>query len=188
MRMYVALLAVLAVIPAQSQILNKNVVVNGDAESGSAVASATATAPVSVPGWTTVGGFTVGTYDRQGFLGSKDFGPLNRGKQLFFGGPTGAISSASQVVDLSGASTEIDAGLVKFLFSGYLGLLGGSYDNIRTINISADFQDASGATVLHAVANGPTVDDLDCCMAGGLLERSATGFLPAQVRKAKVTI
>ncbi len=188
MSMRVALLAVLAAIPSQSQTLNKNLVVNGDAESGASVASATATSPVSVPGWTTVGGFTVGTYDKQGFLGSKDFGPLNRGKQLFYGGPTGAVSSASQLVDLSGAGTEIDAGLVKFLFSGYLGSLGGSHDNIRTINVSADFQDASGATLLHAVANGPAAEDLDCCMDGGLLERSATGFLPAKVRKAKVTI
>ena len=185
--MRVALLVALAALPAQSQTFNKNLLVNGDAEAGSAVTSLTSTSKMSVPGWTTVGGFSVGAYDSSGALQTKDYGPVNRGKQFFYGGPGGAVSSASQLVDLSGAATEIDAGLVKFQLSGHLGLTGGSYDNIQTINITADFQDASGTTLVHAIANGPSHDDADICGVG-LLERSAFGFLPPKVRKANVTI
>ena len=187
MRLHIAFLAVLAVLPAQSQVFKQNLIVNGDAEAGPSVASGTSATKVNVPQWTTVGGFTVGSYDGEGFLQKNDFGPLNRGKQFFYGGPGGAVSSASQVVDLSAAATEIDAGLVQFHYSGYLGLTGGSYGNIDEINIAVDFQDASGATLLHAIANGPSHDDADICGVG-LLERSVSGSLPPKVRKAKVTI
>jgi hypothetical protein len=187
MRLHIALLAALAALPAQSQVFKQNLIVNGDAEAGPSVASATSTTKVAVPSWTTVGRFTVGTYGKDGFLQTKDPGPVTRGKQLFYGGPGGAVSSASQVVDLSGAGTEIDAGLVQFHYSGYLGLTGGSYGNIDEINITVDFQDTSGAVLLHAIANGPSHDDADISGVG-LLERSVSGSLPPKVRKAKVTI
>jgi uncharacterized protein (TIGR03437 family) len=187
MVMRVALLLALAALPAPSQILNKNLIVNGDAEAGKAAASPGAAA-VAVPNWTTTGGFSVGTYGTDGFLATSDYGPVNRGKQLFYGGPGATPSSAVQTVDLSGASTEIDAGLAKFLLSGYLGLVGGSYENVATTNLTVDFQDASGTTLLHAVANGPSQADIECCLPEGLMVRTASGFLPANVRKAKVTI
>src|SRR5436305_2983725 len=136
MRLHIACFAVLAVLPAQSQVFKQNLIVNGDAEAGPSVASGTSTTKVTVPQWTTVGGFTVGAYDGEGFLQKEDSGPANRGKQFFYGGPGGAVSSASQIVDLTAAATEIDAGLAQFHFSGYLGLTGGSYGNIDTINIA----------------------------------------------------
>src|SRR3954469_9376652 len=114
MRNRIVLLAALAVLPAQSQVFKHNLIVNGDAEAGPAVATGTSASKVSVPQWTTAGGFTVGTYDGPSFLQLADPGPLNRGKQFFYGGPGGDVSSASQVVDLSGAATEIDAGLAQF--------------------------------------------------------------------------
>jgi hypothetical protein len=187
MSLRVAVLLAAAALPGQSQILNKNLIVNGDAEAGKAAATPSSAA-VAVPSWTTVGGFSVGTYGQDGFLSTSDYAPVNRGKQLFYGGPGGTAASATQIVDLSGAATEIDASLAKFQFSGYLGLLGGSYDNISTTNLTVDFQDAAGTTLLHAVANGPVPADIDCCLPAGLLLRIATGFLPPNVRKAKVTI
>jgi uncharacterized protein (TIGR03437 family) len=181
------LLLALGILPAQAQILNKNLILNGDAEAGAA-AAAPGAAAVSLPNWTTSGGFSVGAYGRDGFLAIGDYGPVNRGQQLFYGGPGATASSAVQVVDLTGASSQIDAGQVKYQLSGYLGLLGGSYDNVTAVNLTADFQDASGTTLLHAVANGPSVADIECCLPEGLMLRTAAGFLPPNVRKAKVTI
>ena len=91
-----------------------------------------------------------------------------------------------QTIDLSGAATDIDAGRVKFYLSGYLGFIAGSYDTIYQINLKAEFQDASGKALLTSTAAGPTSADIS--VAAGLLPRTAQGFLPANVRKAKITI
>ena len=75
---------------------------------------------------------------------------------------------------------------MKFYLSGYLGFIAGSYDTINQINLKAEFQDATGKLLLTATAAGPGSADIH--IAGGLLARSAQGFLPANVRKAKITI
>jgi hypothetical protein len=87
---------------------------------------------------------------------------------------------------LSAAAADIDAGSVKFNLSGYLGFLAGSYDTIYQINLKSEFQDASGTVLLTALAAGPSSADIN--VSAGLLPRSITGFLPANVRKAKITI
>src|SRR5215468_6414116 len=87
-----------------AQILNKNLILNGDAESGPAVKEPTAAKVSSIPNWTTTGGFSVGTYGENGFLSSGDYGCVNRGKQMFYGGPGAQRSTAVQSVDLSGAA------------------------------------------------------------------------------------
>jgi uncharacterized protein (TIGR03437 family) len=182
----IALLAVAALLPAQTQVLNQNLVVNGDAEAGPAVSNATDPQVANVPGWTISGGFSVGTYNGGNFLSTGDYGPANHGAKLFYGGPGNKRATAVQTVDLSGGASAIDAGTVKFYFSGYLGFLQGSIDNIDTISLKAEFQDAGGNDLLTAIAPGPAVADVS--IAGGLLLRTATGFLPANVRKAKITI
>src|SRR5689334_2198556 len=145
---------------AVAQILNRNLVVNGGAEDGSGASSPSAPQVASIPGWTVTGGFSVGSYGASDFLSAGDFGPSDRGKQFFFGGRGTARSSASQTIDLSAASGDIDAGKVKFSLDGYLGLLAGSIDKIGTISLTADFQDASGAVLLHASAPGPDPSDV----------------------------
>lgn len=64
--------------------------------------------------------------------------------------------------------------------------MAGSLDKINTISLSVEFQDAAGTLILRAVAPGP--DPTDIHLAEGLLPRSVSGFLPPNVRKAKVTI
>ncbi len=75
---------------------------------------------------------------------------------------------------------------MKFYLSGYLGFLAGSYDTIYQINLKAEFQDAAGKALLTSTAAGPASADIS--VAAGLLPRTAQGFLPANVRKAKITI
>jgi uncharacterized protein (TIGR03437 family) len=176
----------LAALPANGQILNQNLVLNGDAESGSAVQNATDAKVSSIPNWTTTAGFSVGVYGGGNFLSVGDYGPVKRGSKFFYGGPGAQRSTAVQTVDLTAAAVDIDAGRVKYNFSGYLGLIGGSLDTLYLASLKAEFQDAGGATLLTATANAPS--EADASFPAGLLLRAATGFLPVNVRKAKITI
>jgi hypothetical protein len=181
-----ALLAIALVLPSQSQIFNRNLVQNPGAEDGAAAQNFTDPQVSSIPGWTTTGGFSVAAYGGGDFLNARDYVPVDRGLKFFYGGPGNQRSTAVQTIDLSGAATDIDAGRVKFYLSGYLGFIAGSYDTIFQINLKAEFQDASGKALLTSTAAGPT--DADINFPAGLLLRTAQGFLPANVRKAKVTI
>jgi uncharacterized protein (TIGR03437 family) len=181
-----ALLAIALVLPSQSQIFNRNLVQNPGAEDGPAAQNFTDPQVSSIPGWTTTGGFSVAAYGGGDFLNARDYVPVDRGLKFFYGGPGNQRATAVETIDLSGAATDIDAGRVKFYLSGYLGFIGGSYDTIFQINLKAEFQDASGKALLTSTATGPTSADIS--IAAGLLLRTAQGFLPANVRKAKVTI
>jgi uncharacterized protein (TIGR03437 family) len=172
--------------PLHSQILNKNLIVNGDAEAGPAVQNATDAQVSSVPGWTITGGFSAGKYNGGNFPADGDYLPVVRGKQFFYGGPGTKTSTAVQVVDLSAGATTIDTGTVKFYLSGYLGFVSGSYDSIYNTWLRAEFQDASGNNILVATANAASVADVS--VPDGLFFRATSGFLPPNVRKAKVTI
>ena len=181
-----AALAAAAAVPSQSQILNQNLVQNPGAEDGPAASNFTDPQVSSVKGWTTTGGFSVATYGGGDFLTATDYVPVDHGSKFFYGGPGNQRSTAVQTIDLSGAAADIDAGRVKFYLSGYLGFISGSYDTIYQINLKAEFQDASGKLLLASSAAGPASADIS--IYGGLLPRTAQGFLPANVRKAKVTI
>jgi uncharacterized protein (TIGR03437 family) len=111
---------------------------------------------------------------------------LAHGKRFFYGGPGSQRSTATQIIDLTAAGADIDAGRLKFYLSGYLGLVGGSYDTIFQINLKVEFQDASGKVLLTSTAAGPSSADIH--LPAGLLPRSAQGFLPANIRKARITI
>lgn len=173
-------------ISAFPQTLNTNLVVNGGAESGPAAGNATDPQVSSIPGWTPSGGFSVGTYDGGNFLSASSYGPMSRGKKMFYGGPGNKRSTGVQTIDLTAASANIDAGIVKFYLSGYLGLLSGSYDNINTISLKAEFQDTAGNVLLTSVAPGPSPADVN--FDAGLLLRTSSGFVPANVRKVRLTV
>ena len=170
-----------------SQALNRNLVLNGDAEAcPTAAQNATDPQVTNIPNWTTTGGFSVGAYGGGSFLSTSDYLPVSHGSKFFYGGPGSKLSTAVQTVDLSAAASNIDAGQVKFYLSGYLGFIAGSYDTINTINLKAEFQDASGNNLLGSTASGPSTADVN--VAAGLMLRTATGFLPPNVRKARVTV
>ena len=67
-----SVLAAVLVLPSHSQILNQNLVQNPGAESGPAAQNFTDAQVTSIPGWQTMGGFSVGVYGGGDFLSSED--------------------------------------------------------------------------------------------------------------------
>src|SRR6516165_22655 len=107
--------------PAHSQILNKNLIVNGYAEAGPAVNNATDPQVSGIRGWTVTGGFSVGKCNGGNFPSDGDYLPVVRGRQLFYGGPGSKPSTGAQTVDLSAGATTIDTRDSEVLLLGLPG-------------------------------------------------------------------
>lgn len=176
-----AAVALLAAAPAARAQLGVNLLVNADAEAG---AGATGSETVPVPDWTTTGAFTVIRYafGPSGFTETSPTPPAP-GLNFFAGGPASALSTAQQVVDLSGFSALIDAGEALFTLSGYLG---GFADQNDTAQVDVLFRDSLLAP-LGAAVIGP-VTNVDRADATAVLFRSAGGVVPATATSAVVTI
>ena len=99
--------------------LDKNLLVNGDAETNAPGAVAS--------GWRFTNGFSVQSYD-SGNLASTDPGPADRGKNYFSGG-LNAQSVGSTTLDLSACSKLASVQTIKFKASGWLGGFADQNDN-----------------------------------------------------------
>ena len=86
--------------PANASIFGTNLIVNGDAESGTG--SLTGYTVETIPGWNALGNFTGVEFWNigSGFPLNPDLF-VNRGLNFFAGGPENASSSAWQVIDLT---------------------------------------------------------------------------------------
>ena len=166
---------------AQS-IFGRNLVVNGDAESGPG--DPDGHNPVStIPGWKASGSPDVVQYASSYDIAPADSGPLSRGKNYFYGGRPVANSSLSQTVDLSSGASTIDAGTATFSASAYLG---GYQDEPESAQMGVTFLDGTGRT-LSTVALGPvTVTDRE--NTSGLWYRRAVGQVPVGARSASVVL
>ncbi|MCX6624163.1 MAG: hypothetical protein NTY38_24500 [Acidobacteria bacterium] len=173
----------LGAVPCFSQsVLDRNLVVNGDAEAGAAISDQEAPPVKDVPGWTLEGNLTVAPYGKNNLLSLTDYGPGDRGRNYFIGGASGAKALATQSIDLAGSAAEIDAGRVRFYLGGYLG--GGVWDESGTIR--AKFFDGKGALVLTAMLKGPTGTEMN--RPGALLARGTSGFLLPNTRKVEIAV
>jgi hypothetical protein len=137
-----------------------NILVNPDAEMGSATTDA-ATTPV-IPGWKTQGLFSVVKYDSPGFMKTSDV-VLAHGNNFFSGGRIGLPSSgvklmptASQTIDISRFATDIDAGRIMVGGTFPLGGFGKEED---TMNAQIDFTDSNGFVTNSRHFDGPTAKD-----------------------------
>ena len=106
-----------------------NLLVNPGAEAGPGAPDSSQQLPL--PGWTVESTFTAVQYGAPAFLTAADSAALGGGVNFFAGGPGGALSAATQVVDLSGAAAEIDAGQVTATLSALLGGFATQTDNAR---------------------------------------------------------
>lgn len=159
-----------------------NLIVNGDAETGSG--SPDGDTIFSVPNWTTSGAFNVVKYGAPGgFPTITDPGPASRGKNFFAGGPANASSSATQAINIADGAVTIDGGLVTFGLTGYLGGFSTQGDNAV---LTLTFLNA-GAVSLGTATIGP-VTNTDRGDATGLLSRSTTGTVPVGTRSLSVTL
>lgn len=162
--------------PVEAQsIFGKNLVVNGDAESGPGTTSGTP--PTSIPGWTIAGGPQVLLYSAGGRMDNSTVGPANRGKN-YFAGSTTAQATLTQKIDISAAATAIDAGTVSYDASGYIGVTGGD-----TSAMKVTLQNASGATTASF-----TFGPLDVATYSGLFLQRKIGQVPAGTRQVTVEV
>jgi hypothetical protein len=156
--------------------------VNSGAENGPSDASGKD--PVSqIPGWIMNGDIDVLPYGAHGIVGSSDPGPVNRGKNLFTGGPDTPDTSASQSIDLSSESTDIDNGEVSYTLAGYLGGYGSQDDNAL---VFIQFKDSTGK-ILSTAHIGP-VSVADRKGQTELVLRTTTGKVPKGTIKLVVTL
>lgn len=151
-------------------VLGTNLVANGNAEAGSPGAS--------IPSFTgNIGGMVVVPYGASGFPTSTDPGPSNRGSQFFAGGERSRFSYIQQTVSVANGAAAIDAGIIAFTLSAFLGGFG-AQDDYTTFQVY--FRDAANAPLGKSTLYGP-----DAAGRGnqtGLLARSATGSIPVGTR------
>lgn len=162
-------------------LLGKNLIVNGDAESGAG--STGGNTPVSViPGWTRTGNMDVVQY-AHGDLRPSDPDPKILGNNYFAGGPDSPTSTISQTIDLSQIASNLDSGNVTYSLSGYLGGFTDQKDNSA---VTIQFEDADGKKLSNGSIGPVTVDDRGKKTA--ILLRTASGKIPAGTRKVEVDL
>ncbi len=157
-----------------------NLVFNGDAEWTSGTDNYATNRGIAW--WFDLGSTTLGIYGaNSAFPSATAPGPNSRGANFFLGGTTDA--AISQRINISDLAADIDNPGVDFLLSGWFG---GARTEQDAAGLSAAFLDAS-RTVLGA-RNIGNVTAGERTGITGLLERSATGTLPAGTRYVEFTL
>ncbi len=175
---FFALLTV--VTPVEAQLWDKNLVVNGDAETGTGASLKTAAPLKNIPGWTTTGNFQQCLYT----MGAADSRWMkNPGKQHFAGGPNGGTATAKQTIDLSSGATEIDAGRVRFYLGAWLSN-GGSVI-MAPANVTVTFLDAAGKTLLQYSVDAPALAEED---TNAMHWRNGSGFVLPNTRSVQMLL
>jgi hypothetical protein len=173
--------ALFAAAPAGAAVPAGNLLVNPGAEAGPGAADSATQLPL--PGWTVESTFTAVQYGAPAFLTAADSTALGGGVNFFAGGPGGAASAATQVVDVSGAAAEIDAGKLAATLSG---LLGGYSSQTDHATVTATFLNAAGASA--GTVGLPTVTAADRSQTTALVARTASAAVPAGTRQISVRI
>ncbi|WP_052681599.1 ricin-type beta-trefoil lectin domain protein [Saccharothrix sp. ST-888] len=169
-------------VPAAGSTSSDNLLVDPGAESV-AICSPNGLDGMTVPGWTITSGMpNLVCYGASGYPDASTPGPTGRGTAFFAGGATGN-SGLSQGVDVSAAAQSIDTGTVGYNLSGWLG--GYAAQNDR-VGLNATFLNAAGATL--STAQIAPVTSTDRGLSTALLQRTATGTVPAGTRSIKVDL
>lgn len=158
--------------PAAAVPFDVNLIANAGAETG------------DLGGWSTTGALEVVMYGAPGdFPTLADPGPVDRGLWFFSGGDGEAVSTGSQAFDVTAEAALIDAGLVGFDLSGYLGGYRAQDDNAV---LGITFLDALDV-VLGGASIGPVLA-LERDETSGMLLRMISGLLPAGTREIALTL
>ena len=171
--LFVCLWLWVGVVYGQS-ILGTNLIVNGNAESGSA-GMGVAT-PVSIPGWTVTGKPTVLPYGLTGFMQTTDPAPPDRGFQYF---ACQSVSTMTQVIDVSSGTSTISGGNVRYTAAAYLGS-GGTVSNPPQMAVA--FQNAGGQT-FNTITLGPVNFPGD-----GMSLQQQIGLVPTGTSRITITV
>jgi hypothetical protein len=173
--------AAVAAAPAHAAIPAGNLVVNGGAEASAGSPDSSTILPPA--GWTVSSNLTAEQYGAPDFLTTADSAALGGGANFFAGGPDNAASAATQVIDVSGAAPEIDAGKVQATLSA---LLGGFSSQTDRATVTATYLNAFGGG-LGSVAL-PAVTPAERNNVTALVARTASGLVPSQTRSISVRI
>jgi hypothetical protein len=158
-----------------------NLIENGDAEGN--LGASNATDIVKPSGWETTGQFTAVQYGAAGeFPDISTNGPASRELNLFEGG-NAPISTATQTIALTPYATDIDAGKLKYVLSGWLGGWQSREDN-ATVTVTFI---ATHGTKLTSDAIGP-VTAQQRLFNSGYIEQEATNTVPKNARAAVIKI
>ncbi len=163
-------------------VFGTNLIVNPGGDIGPAEDSIFAVAQ-DIPGWSRVGNFSVALYGEASSFLVTDPGPADRGSNYFAGGTGEAGSTAAQDIDVSGASSAIDAGNVTYALSAWLGGYSSQEDNAV---LKVNFQNWAGTTLSSATL-GP-VNSGDRQGMTSEVQRATNGVLPAGTRKINVNL
>ncbi len=159
-----------------------NLILNPAAEVGSAAVNDSGVLPP--PSWQTTSNFTQIIYGASsGFPLTTSPGPAKRDKKFFAGGPSNALSTAAQLVNIWTLASPIDGGDVTFTFSGFFGGYASQNDN-AVVNVN--FLDAAKKS-LRQLSIGSVMAS-DRANQTGLLRRELRGSVPKKSRFIRVTL
>lgn len=186
--------------PLHAATLNKNLIVNGDAEQGQGdpIGNAVGASIPAIPGWTTTGNFSVLQYQAKGFdfttpsgqpvsvSGLPDAnspGPINRGQNLFSGGGDRGSSSASQLINVADIASIIDKGKGAFNLSGWLG---GYTTDLDSAQLDISFLSQDNQSLGKASIISPTPEQRN--NKTGLFFQSNKGVVPVGTKSINVVL
>lgn len=170
-------------LPAGTTIYDRQLVYNGAAELDPGTADPKKAQPAT--GWHRVANFApvlVLRYGAKGGFPRPDSPGASDGHNFFWGGYT-ARASASQDIDLSQASADIDAHIVHFKLSAWLG---GRENTADHSTVSVTCLDRDGQTLGSAYVGPVTNAD-----RGGVTSfqyRETSRVIPAGARTARISI
>jgi hypothetical protein len=123
-----------------------------------------------------------GKNEGNGILGTARSASIAGGKNYFSGGYPASISTAYQMIDVSGAAADIDAGGVKACLSAYLG---GSLNSPAAARVDLQFlgedESALGQLRIGPVTRGQRQDQY------ALLRRASETAVPTNTRRLRVS-
>jgi Ca2+-binding RTX toxin-like protein len=160
-----------------------NIVPNGGAEASTGANDADDVFPPPPP-WGVTQSFTAVKYGATPDFPSVAVGNAIGGGVNFFAGGPGPTSLGEQVLDVSGAGAEIDAGVVSIELSG---LLGGRLTDEDNAKVTAELTDAMGDVTFATLQIGP-VSATDRANQTTLMPRSTTAAVPAGTRQIRLTV
>ena len=164
--------------PQPGSLLGRNLVVNGNAEAAQGLPHI-----VPIPGWAVTGGFTAVNYGYDSYPSSQAPGPADRGYRFFSGGTNNALSTARQGIDVTGLGQVIDAGMISYTFTAWIG---GSSNHSDYATVTVTFYNAAHAKVGSAQLGPVTNADRQGITA--LLRRTTGGAVPAGTRRIGVEV
>lgn len=182
-RLVLAAAALAAALPsaAHAAIPSGNLLANPGGEQGTGAGNASDAPPL--PGWTTTPSFTIVAYGAPNFPTPAESARNGGGSNFLAGGPSNAESMATQIVDISAAAPEIDAGGVHATLEALLGGYSSQADSARA---EATFLGAAGQA-LGVMSIGP-VTPLERNSQSVFLPRGTSAAVPAGTRSVDVRV